>query len=137
MNWSEKNKKQNGGGVALFVDKGFTFNIDEILSVAVDNFFECVNIEISFKKKQKIKKKKILRFMYRTFGSNIQYRILKNSVEESFSEINHKVMYIFLVTNVDFINPNKHILLFVCKITDHFPVFTCKVFFPHIQPCPT
>lgn len=53
-------KKQNGGSVALFVYKGFTFNIDEILSVAVDNFFECVNFEKSLKKtknnKRKIKK---------------------------------------------------------------------------------
>lgn len=45
-------KNKNAGGVALFVDRKFYFKVDEKLSVAVDQFFEYVTIEILLEKRK-------------------------------------------------------------------------------------
>ena len=101
-------KNKNGGGVALFVDRKFNFKVDEKLSVVVDNLLECVTIEIVMERKKNI----IVSCIYRTPGSNID--LFRDWMEENFSRISQKVMFICGDFNIDLLNQNKH------KMTEEF-----------------
>ena len=66
VNINRQNK--GGGGVGLFVADTLQFNIVDEMSVTMDNFLECITIEICMEKTKNI----IVSCIYRTPGTSIE-----------------------------------------------------------------
>jgi len=98
----QNRRNKQGGGVAMFVDLNYGFKIIENMTMVVDDILECLTIEIVRTKKKNI----IVSCIYRTPGSNID--VFNNWLEEHFSNLNQKLMFVGGDLNIDLLNPNKH-----------------------------
>ena len=78
------------------------------MSMVVNNILECITIEIYKEKMKNV----IISCIYRTPGSSIE--LFTEWMEEAFSKISHKTIFICGDFNIDLLNPNKH------KVTDDF-----------------
>lgn len=101
-------QNKGGGGVAIYVDRNITFKVLESMSMVVDNMLECISIELCKGKNKPV----IISCIYRTPGSNIE--LIKEWMEEMFTNKSHKTIFICGDFNIDLLNPNKH------KMTDDF-----------------
>ncbi|KAL7381730.1 hypothetical protein ABVT39_010349 [Epinephelus coioides] len=95
-------RQNKGGGVAFFVDKNLNFRVVENMSVVINNMLECISLEIYNGKNKNI----IISCVYRTPGSNIE--LFQDWMEEMFSKITHKTIFICGDFNTDLLNPNRH-----------------------------
>lgn len=111
---------KNGGGVALFVDKGLIYKVVDSMSVVIDDEMECITIEICMERMKNV----IVSCVYRKPGSNID--TFTDNMERLFTKTKQKINYVCGDFNIDLLNPNKH------KLTDEFiEVMYCMFFFPN------
>lgn len=103
---SRQNK--TGGGVAFFVDNTIQYKVLEEMTMVVNNILECITIELVKKGKKNV----IISCVYRTPGSNIE--VFTEWIEQMFSKVDRKSLFLCGDTNIDLINPNNH------KATDDF-----------------
>ncbi|XP_042076683.1 uncharacterized protein LOC106633234 [Haplochromis burtoni] len=92
------NKK--GGGVALYIDKNLKYKRMGRMTTVIDGVMECLSVEISIEKRKNL----IVSCIYRTPGSKIE--IFKDNMEDLFTNINQKRMFICGDFNIDLLNPN-------------------------------
>lgn len=72
------------------------------MSTVIDNVLECITIEICKEKTKNV----IISCIYRAPGSSIE--IFKDWMEEIFSKVIHKTVFICGDFNIDLLNPNNH-----------------------------
>lgn len=94
---------KGGGGVAIYVGKTL-----EKMTAVVDNLLECITVEIWREKHKHI----MVSCIYRAPDTNIE--IFCDWMEEMYSLLNNKLIFICGDFNIDLLNPNKH------KVTDKF-----------------
>lgn len=93
--------KKNGGGVAMFVDKELNYKVLECLTTVVDNVLESLTTEICTEKNSNI----IMSWIYRAPGSSTEP--FRDRMEEIYSKISRKVLFICGDFNIDLLNPNQ------------------------------
>uniref|UniRef100_A0A8C6M161 Reverse transcriptase domain-containing protein n=1 Tax=Nothobranchius furzeri TaxID=105023 RepID=A0A8C6M161_NOTFU len=94
--------RKKGGGVALYIDKNLNYKKVEMMTTTIEGVMECVTVEISMKKKTNI----LVSCIYRTPGSKIE--TFKNKMEEMFTNLYQKGVFICGDFNIDLLNPNKN-----------------------------
>ena len=97
-----------GGGVAIYVDRALKFKVMESMTTVMDNILECITVEICREKQKNV----IVSCIYRAPDSSIE--VFNDWIEEMFSKMSHKTVFICGDFNIDLLNPNKH------KMTDNF-----------------
>lgn len=102
-------QNKGGGGVAFFVDCTLKFNVVENMSVALDNLFECITIEIDNGNNKNII---IMSCIYRTPRSSID--LFSDQMEELLARRTHKTIFICGHFNIDLLNSSNH------KMTENF-----------------
>lgn len=80
-------KNESGGGVALYIDRKINCKVVDGMSMAVDNVFECVTVEICMEKNKNI----IISCIYRAPGSNME--IFKDWMEKMLTKNNQKDIF--------------------------------------------
>lgn len=74
---NRQNKK--GGGVAIYIDKNLDYKVVENMSLAVEEIFESITVEICMEKRKNI----IVSCIYRAPGANVE--TFKEWMEKLFS----------------------------------------------------
>ncbi|XP_061127169.1 uncharacterized protein LOC133147269 [Syngnathus typhle] len=92
----------------IYVEKTLNVRVIRDMSMVVNNILECITIEILKERKKNV----IIRCIYRTPGSSIE--LFTEWMEEVFSKVSCKTIFISGDFNIDLLNPNKH------KLTEHF-----------------
>ena len=90
------------------MEKNLNFRVIEDMSTVVNNILECITIEMCKENKKNV----IISCIYRTPGSSVE--LFTDWMEEVFTKISHKTIFICGDFNIDLLNPNKH------KMTDDF-----------------
>ena len=96
------NRKSFAGGVAIYVDTNLKFKSVENMSQAVDNLVECITIEICMGNMRNV----LISCVYRIPDSSIDnFRVW---MEDMFSKIGNKNIFICGDTNIDLLKHNNH-----------------------------
>ena len=91
-----------GGGVALYVNSSLKCKTIENKCICVDGNFECITVELSVNGSKNI----ILACVYRKPGGNINE--FSDKLEEMFSNLKNKVLYICGDFNIDLLKEQNH-----------------------------
>ncbi len=99
----------------MYVDKALKFKVLETMSTVADNILECITVEI-YKERTKTV---IIGCIYRSPGSSTE--VFKDWMEETFSKINNKTIFICGDLNIERFTQNKD------KMTDEFINTKCSL----------
>lgn len=91
---------KNGGGVALYIDEAMDCKIIESMSMAVEEVFECISVEIVLQKRRSI----IVSPVYRAPGSDMN--LFKDWIERLFDNKTNREIILCGDYNIDLLNKN-------------------------------
>ena len=101
FNVNRKNN-QRGGGVSIFVNKGYSCKLISDMSAGVENLFECVTVELTLNRGEKT----VISCIYRKPSTNIPE--FTTHIEQIFSPATCRKMYICGDFNIDLLKYNDH-----------------------------
>lgn len=95
-------QKKTGGGAALYIDKNLSCKILEDMTLAVEDLFECITVEIVLQARKTI----LVSCIYRTPGSDSN--LFREWVEKLFVGKTKKDIILCGDYNIDLLNTKKH-----------------------------
>ena len=117
---SRKNKR--GGGVALFVNTDLKCRIVECMTMAINDLFECITVEIDMEKKKNV----VVTCIYRTPGSKIE--MFNENLEKVLCQFNEKKIYILCGDlNIDLLSAHRQ-----ASVSDYLETLYSRGLYPLI-----
>lgn len=100
--FNQNRNHRSGGGVALYVRKELNVKLVNSLTMAVNNVFECVTVEIIMDKRKNM----LISCIYKAPGADMEVFI--EHMEKMFRNYNHKDIHICGDFNIDLLKAKSH-----------------------------